>query len=199
MYKAALDFGSESVSEPARVDRWPVTVGFVKDPDGYLVEFVQRHPWLDGDDTTQLLARPVLHQRERHRRRDQVLGDARPRVHEPDRHPGREGSDPREHRQGRQGSARAADVAARPDRHGDRDVEALRLHRRLQRPLRPGRSPPATRSVTEPVRLERWPTRSRSSPTPTTTKSSSSSVTRSRPTHGVAHCEPRYPAAAGRS
>jgi lactoylglutathione lyase len=25
----------------------------VKDPDGYLVEFVQRHPWLDGDDTTQ--------------------------------------------------------------------------------------------------------------------------------------------------
>jgi lactoylglutathione lyase len=52
MYQAALDFGSESVSEPKRADRWPVTVGFVKDPDGYLVEFVQRHPWLDGDDTT---------------------------------------------------------------------------------------------------------------------------------------------------
>ena len=53
MYKAALDFGSESVSEPARAERWPVTIAFVKDPDGYLVEFVQRHPWLDGDDTTQ--------------------------------------------------------------------------------------------------------------------------------------------------
>ena len=53
MYKAALDFGSESVSAPTRSDRWPTTVGFVKDPDGYLVEFVQRHPWLDGDETTQ--------------------------------------------------------------------------------------------------------------------------------------------------
>lgn len=53
MYRAALDFGCDSVTEPARSDRWPVTVGFVKDLDGYLVEFVQRHPWLDGDDTTQ--------------------------------------------------------------------------------------------------------------------------------------------------
>jgi lactoylglutathione lyase len=52
LHKAALDFGSESVTEPARSDRWPVTVGFVKDPDGYLVEFVQRHPWTDGDDST---------------------------------------------------------------------------------------------------------------------------------------------------
>ena len=53
MYQAAIDFGCESVTAPARAERWPVTVGFVKDPDGYLVEFVQRHPWLDGDDTTQ--------------------------------------------------------------------------------------------------------------------------------------------------
>jgi lactoylglutathione lyase len=53
VYQAALDFGVESVSKPQRLDRWPTTVGFVKDPDGYLVEFVQRHPWLDGDDTTQ--------------------------------------------------------------------------------------------------------------------------------------------------
>jgi len=52
LYRAALDFGSESVTEPARSDRWPVTVGFVKDPDGYLVELVQRHPWTDGDATT---------------------------------------------------------------------------------------------------------------------------------------------------
>ena len=34
------------------MDRWPVTIGFVRDPDGYLVELVQRHPWGDGDDTT---------------------------------------------------------------------------------------------------------------------------------------------------
>ncbi|MEX1007753.1 MAG: VOC family protein [Acidimicrobiia bacterium] len=53
MYKAAIDFGCGSVTVPARAERWPVTVGFVKDPDGYLVEFVQRHPWLDGDETTQ--------------------------------------------------------------------------------------------------------------------------------------------------
>jgi predicted enzyme related to lactoylglutathione lyase len=52
LYKAALAFGSESVTEPNRSDRWPVTIGFVKDPDGYLVEFVQRHPWQDGDDST---------------------------------------------------------------------------------------------------------------------------------------------------
>jgi lactoylglutathione lyase len=53
MYKAALDCGCTSVSPPARSDRWPVTIAFVRDLDGYLVEFVQRHPWQDGDDTTQ--------------------------------------------------------------------------------------------------------------------------------------------------
>jgi lactoylglutathione lyase len=53
MYRAAVDFGAESVTEPQRLERWPTSVGFVKDPDGYLVEFVQRHPWLDGDETTQ--------------------------------------------------------------------------------------------------------------------------------------------------
>jgi catechol 2,3-dioxygenase-like lactoylglutathione lyase family enzyme len=52
LYRAALASGAESVTEPARSDRWPVTVGFVKERDGYLVEFVQRHPWLDGDATT---------------------------------------------------------------------------------------------------------------------------------------------------
>ena len=29
--------------EPQQLDRWPVTVAFVKDPDGYLIEFVQNH------------------------------------------------------------------------------------------------------------------------------------------------------------
>jgi lactoylglutathione lyase len=53
MYAAASDFGCESISAPARAERWPVTVAFVKDPDGYMVELVQRHPWQDGDESTQ--------------------------------------------------------------------------------------------------------------------------------------------------
>lgn len=51
-YRAAIDAGHTSESEPARMDQWPVTVGFLRDPDGYLVELVQRHPWTDGDDRT---------------------------------------------------------------------------------------------------------------------------------------------------
>ena len=38
--------------KPQPLDRWPVTVSFVKDPDGYQVEFVQQDPWPDGDSTT---------------------------------------------------------------------------------------------------------------------------------------------------
>lgn len=51
-YAAAMDAGAESISAPVRQDRWPVTVAFIRDPDGYMVELVQRHPWQDGDDTT---------------------------------------------------------------------------------------------------------------------------------------------------
>lgn len=51
-YQAALEAGYTTVSAPERTERWPVTIAFVKDRDGYLVEFVQRHPWLDGDQTT---------------------------------------------------------------------------------------------------------------------------------------------------
>src|SRR4051812_32414915 len=49
---AAVAAGHQVESPPARMDRWPVTVAFLRDPDGYLVELVQRHPWGDGDDTT---------------------------------------------------------------------------------------------------------------------------------------------------
>ena len=35
--------GCESVSPPQQLDRWPVTVAFITDPDGYLIEFVQNH------------------------------------------------------------------------------------------------------------------------------------------------------------
>lgn len=51
-YRAALDLGCQLVSAPQRTERWPVTIAFVTDLDGYLVEFVQRHPWLDGDTDT---------------------------------------------------------------------------------------------------------------------------------------------------
>jgi len=51
-FQAAVDGGHRSESAPERLDRWPVTVAFLRDPDGYLVELVQRHPWADGDDST---------------------------------------------------------------------------------------------------------------------------------------------------
>jgi catechol 2,3-dioxygenase-like lactoylglutathione lyase family enzyme len=33
---------------PERMERWPVTIAFVTDPDGYQVELVERHPWPDA-------------------------------------------------------------------------------------------------------------------------------------------------------
>ena len=41
MYNAALGAGYESQSAPVKLDRWPTTVGFLRDPDGYLVEIEQ--------------------------------------------------------------------------------------------------------------------------------------------------------------
>lgn len=46
-FKSALDAGCTVASEPERLDRWPVSIAFVKDPDGHLVELVERHPWPD--------------------------------------------------------------------------------------------------------------------------------------------------------
>jgi lactoylglutathione lyase len=46
-YRLALEAGATEESKPERMERWPVTVGFVRDRDGYLVELVQRHPWPD--------------------------------------------------------------------------------------------------------------------------------------------------------
>jgi len=40
-WKKAVDAGYKSVTEPERLDRWPVVVGFVLDPDGYLIEIIQ--------------------------------------------------------------------------------------------------------------------------------------------------------------
>jgi catechol 2,3-dioxygenase-like lactoylglutathione lyase family enzyme len=46
-WEAALAAGASPESPPQRLDRWPVTVAFARDPDGYLVELVERHPWPD--------------------------------------------------------------------------------------------------------------------------------------------------------
>ena len=43
VYGRAIAAGCESVSAPERLDRWPVTVAFVKDPDGYLLELIEYH------------------------------------------------------------------------------------------------------------------------------------------------------------
>ena len=43
LYEKAIAAGCESVSAPARLDRWPVTMAYVKDRDGYLIEFVEYH------------------------------------------------------------------------------------------------------------------------------------------------------------
>jgi lactoylglutathione lyase len=43
LYDRAIGAGCASVSEPSRLDRWPVTVAFVNDPDGYLIEMVEYH------------------------------------------------------------------------------------------------------------------------------------------------------------
>ena len=45
---AALAAGGSTVSAPERMERWPVTIAFVSDPDGYQVELVERHPWPDA-------------------------------------------------------------------------------------------------------------------------------------------------------
>jgi lactoylglutathione lyase len=52
MFDDAVAAGADVVTAPVRMEQWPMSVGFVKDPDGYLVELTQRHPWRDGDDRT---------------------------------------------------------------------------------------------------------------------------------------------------
>jgi lactoylglutathione lyase len=46
-FAAAQAAGATVESAPEKLDRWPVTVAFVRDPDGYLVELVERHPWTE--------------------------------------------------------------------------------------------------------------------------------------------------------
>ena len=48
LYNRAVSAGCESVSTPSRLERWPVTIAFVKDFDGYLIEFVEYHDGTPG-------------------------------------------------------------------------------------------------------------------------------------------------------
>ena len=41
VHQRAVDAGYESTMTPERLDRWPVIVGFINDPDGYSVELVE--------------------------------------------------------------------------------------------------------------------------------------------------------------
>jgi lactoylglutathione lyase len=43
VHDRAVAAGFTSTMEPQRLDRWPVTVGFILDPDGYSIELIQMH------------------------------------------------------------------------------------------------------------------------------------------------------------
>ena len=43
VYERAMAAGAESTMVPTRLDRWPVTVAFILDPDGYLIELMETH------------------------------------------------------------------------------------------------------------------------------------------------------------
>jgi lactoylglutathione lyase len=43
LYAKCIEYGCESVMEPTDLDRWPVTVAFIKDRDGYLIELIENH------------------------------------------------------------------------------------------------------------------------------------------------------------
>ena len=59
-FEAAVAAGAAVDAEPERLDRWPVSVAFVRDPDGYLVELVERHPWPDGSPAEPWLGQVCL-------------------------------------------------------------------------------------------------------------------------------------------
>jgi predicted enzyme related to lactoylglutathione lyase len=52
MHHDALAAGAEEVMAPQRLEQWPMSIAFLKDPNGYLVELTNRHPWTDGDTST---------------------------------------------------------------------------------------------------------------------------------------------------
>ena len=43
VHRRAVEAGYTSTMDPQRLERWPVTVGFILDPDGYSIELIQTH------------------------------------------------------------------------------------------------------------------------------------------------------------
>ncbi len=43
LYRRCMDAGAESISAPQRLEHWPVTAAFVRDPDGYMIEILETH------------------------------------------------------------------------------------------------------------------------------------------------------------
>ena len=43
VYERCMAAGAVSEMEPTLLDRWPVTVAFLRDPDGYLIELMETH------------------------------------------------------------------------------------------------------------------------------------------------------------
>ena len=43
LHDRAVAAGCESVMPPTKLERWPVTMAYIKDHDGYLIEFVEPH------------------------------------------------------------------------------------------------------------------------------------------------------------
>ena len=43
LYQRAIDAGTKSISEPVRLEDWPVTAAFIEDPDGYQIEILESH------------------------------------------------------------------------------------------------------------------------------------------------------------
>ena len=143
-------------SEPQRLEQWPVTIAFVLDPDGYLVELVERHPWPDDAPAgTPWLGQYCLNVTDI----DATLAFYEALgldVHQPHGDPPRLRGDPRAAREGRQAAARAAEGPGRADPDGF-DVEALRQHRRL-RGLHQAAVDAGHPSILAPMFLDRWNT-----------------------------------------
>jgi lactoylglutathione lyase len=43
VHDRVVEAGYPSTMAPTRLDRWPVTVAFVEDPDGYTIELIEYH------------------------------------------------------------------------------------------------------------------------------------------------------------
>ena len=151
-FEAASAAGRRWSRPPERLDRWPVTVAFVRDPDGYLVELVERHPWPEGAQTRSGSASTASTSPTSRPRSPSTSAGAR--LHQPHRH--RRGAGGHRREPGRGGKLQLAQQRAQdgPLRMGSMwklyvttdDCEGL--HRRAVDAGHP--------SLVSPMRLDRW-------------------------------------------